>query len=158
MFQKNGLLPTHKKTLIYESHYIFWEHWYKAYQWDIAVNPFKIYQQLTMEHFFLTSQSKMRNKLAEDVLNENMLHLVQCYQKSLPDSGENLEGSIEFLKQTSVLVRNFRDQRAICEYQDKRLDENRAVLSWFKGWEASVKENTEITKKNVCCHFKLGRT
>lgn len=51
-----------------------------------------------MEHFFLTSQSKMRNRLAEDVLNENMLHLMQCYQMSLKENGDDLNSSIEFLK------------------------------------------------------------
>lgn len=147
---KSGLLNTHKKVLKFESNHIFWEHWYKAYQWDIAVNPFKIYQQLTMEHFFLTSQSKMRNKLAEDVLNENMLHLMQCYQISLKEKGDELNSSIEFLKKTSVLAKNFRDQRPICQYSDKRLDENREVLNWFRAWEASIKQSTEIKDKEKC--------
>ncbi|XP_063435277.1 uncharacterized protein LOC134716277 [Mytilus trossulus] len=147
---KSGLLNTHKKVLKFESNHIFWEHWYKAYQWDIAVNPFKIYQQLTMEHFFLTSQSKMRNKLAEDVLNENMLHLMQCYQTSLKEKGDELNSSIEFLKKTSVLAKKFRDQRPICQYSDKRLDENREVLNWFRAWEANFKQSTEIKDKEKC--------
>jgi len=147
---KSGLQPTHKKTLKFESNHIFWEHWYKAYQWDLAVNPFKIYQQLTMEHFFLTSQSKMRNRLAEDVLNENMLHLMQCYQMSLKKNGDDLNSSIEFLKKTSVLVKNFRDQRPICQYSDRRLEENREVLNWFRSWENNIKQNTEIKDKEKC--------
>lgn len=58
-------------------------------------------------HFFLNSQLKMRNKLAEDVLNENMLHLRTYYQRSLGDKGEELQGNIELLQHTSVIIKNF---------------------------------------------------
>lgn len=100
-----------------------WEHWYKAYQWDFYSNTLKVYQQLTQDHFFLNSQLKMRNKLAEDVLNENMLHFMT--QRSLGDKGEELQGSIELLQHTSVIIQNLRDARPITSYSVKRLDENR---------------------------------
>lgn len=65
----------------------------------------------------------MRNKLAEDVLNENMLHFMT--QRSLGDKGEELQGSIELLQHTSVIIQNLRDARPITSYSVKRLDENR---------------------------------
>lgn len=120
---KSGTLTTHKRYLKLGKKYIVWEHWYKAYQWDFYSNTLKVYQQLTQDHFFLNSQLKMRNKLAEDVLNENMLHFMT--QISLGDKGEELQGSIELLQHTSVIIQNLRDARPITSYSVKRLDENR---------------------------------
>lgn len=126
-----------------------WEHWYKAYQWDFYSNTLKVYQQLTQDHFFLNSQVKMRNKLAEDVLNENMLHLMTCYQRSLGDKGEELQGIIELLQHTSVIIKNFRDARPITAYSDKRLDESRKVHEWFCTLGKQNKSLTNINKKEL---------
>jgi hypothetical protein len=49
------------------------------YYWDISHNPFPIYHKLRQQHFQMTSESKMRYSLAEDVLNNDMLHLMKCY-------------------------------------------------------------------------------
>lgn len=122
---KSDTLTTHKRYLLLGQKYIVWKHWYKAYQWDFYSNTLKVYQQLTQDHFFLNSQLKMKNKLDEDVLNENMLHLMTCYQRSLGDKGEEPQGSIELLQHTSVIIKNFRDARPITSYSDKRLGENR---------------------------------
>lgn len=145
---KSGTLTTHKRYLKLGKKYIVWEHWYKAYQWDFYSNTLKVYQQLTQDHFFFNSQLKMRNKLAEDVLNENMLHLMTCYQRSLGDKGEELQGSIELLQHTSV-IKNFRDARPIISYSDERLDENRKVLEWFCTLEKQNKSLTNINKKEL---------
>jgi hypothetical protein len=91
----------------------------------------------------------MRNRLAEDVLNENMLHLMICYKRSLGDKGEELQGSIELLQQTSVLVKNFRNAQPITSYSDKRLDDNRRVLGWFRTWQESNKSVAHLKKKDL---------
>lgn len=57
--------------------------------------------------------------------------LMTCYQRSLGDKGEELQGIIELLQHTSVIIKNFRDARPITSYSDKRLDESRKVLEWF---------------------------
>lgn len=57
--------------------------------------------------------------------------LMACYQRSLRDKGEELQGSIELLQHTSVIIKNFRDARTITSYSAKRLDENCKVLEWF---------------------------
>ncbi|XP_060559921.1 uncharacterized protein LOC132719970 [Ruditapes philippinarum] len=133
---KSGNTNKHTKHLMYKGKDIFWEHWCKAYLWDTSNNALKIYQKLTNDHFFLNPQLKMRNALAEDVLNSDMLHLMRKYQESLPDQEKNsLNSSIELLEITSILVKKFRDQRPIHEYADQRLSENKLLLSWFRTWE-----------------------
>ena len=84
---------SHKRHLQLDSYSILWEHWYKAYQWDAYFNQLKVNQQLTQDHFFLTSQLQMPNRLVEDVMNQDMLHLMVCYQKPLGGDGEKLVSS-----------------------------------------------------------------
>ena len=110
---KSGFSENHKRLLSLgiQNENIIWDHWYRSYQWDISSNTLKVYQQLTQDHFFLNSQLKMRNRLAEEVLNSNMLHLMELYQRSLGDKGSELNGSIELLGKTSVLAKVFRDKR-----------------------------------------------
>lgn len=40
----------------------------------------------------------MRNALADDVLNKNMLHLMEVYETTLGDKGARLSGTIELLR------------------------------------------------------------
>lgn len=89
----------------------------------------------------------MRNKLAEDVLNENMLHFMT--QRSLGDKGEELQRSIELLQHTSVIIQNLRDARPITSYSVKRLDENRSVLEWFCTLGKQNKSLTNINEKEL---------
>ena len=63
----------------------------------------------------------MRNKLAEDVLESEMLHLMECYASSLADS-THLQSTIQLLKNTSALTDIFRDIRPIIDISDERLD------------------------------------
>lgn len=146
---KSGYLENHKRLLslgIHEEH-IIWEHWYRSYQWDISSNTFKVHQHLTQDHFFLNSQSKMRNRLAEEVLNDDMLHLMELYQQSLGDMGNELNSSIKLLRQTSVLVKVFRDKRPITSYEDNRLVQIRNVLKWFQKWEKVIKDSNRKDKE-----------
>ena len=71
-------------------------------------------------------------------MNQDMLHLMECYHKSLGDDGEKLNSSIDL----SILVKNFRDQRQLQSYNDPRLEENRQVLQWFLSWEEKNKSKT----------------
>lgn len=143
---KSGHFQYNKKLLYFNDKFIVWDHWLKAYQWDISSNTLKVYPQLTEEHFHLNSQLKMRNKLAENVLNKDMLHLMEIYQKTIGEKGADLNSSIELLKNTSVLVEIFRDKRPLKTYEDSRLMELRNVLLWFRNWEKSV-INSNISNK-----------
>ena len=51
---------------------IEWDHLYKAYKSNQTMNSLKYYHQLEEEHFNLGYASRMRNHLAEQVLNDDM--------------------------------------------------------------------------------------
>jgi hypothetical protein len=77
----------------------------------------------------------MSNKLAEDVLNKDMLFLVQCYSEANPDV--KLESTIKFLEQTSVLTDIFRDDSPITSNKDHRLKKLEKVAEFFTLWETA---------------------
>lgn len=146
---KSGFSSGHKRKIKCESSYIIWDHWIRSYNWDISHNPFPVHRKLTHEHFYLTSESKMRNTLAEDVLDSEMLHVMLCYQKSLGDNpkAHELNGTIRLLRNTSVIIKNFRDHRPIKDSSDERLRENEQVLTWFQAWENEIRSDDEIKDK-----------
>lgn len=91
--------------------------------------------KLTNEHVYLNGSQKMRNKLGYDVLDEEMLNLMMCHKSSLStDNGKDLDGAVEFLQQTSVLVSMFRDPRPITDMGDQRLSNLKGAYMWFKDW------------------------
>jgi len=63
----------------------------------------RVHQKLTNEHIFLSKTSKMRNHLAEEVLNKDMLNLMSQYKDSLSD-GTHLNKTIELLEHTSAVI------------------------------------------------------
>jgi hypothetical protein len=74
----------------------------------------------------------MRNHLAEDVLDSEMLHLMIKYKEGLSEEkGSELNSSIELLESTSILIKNFRDPRPISDSSDVRLTENETALHVF---------------------------
>jgi hypothetical protein len=76
---RNSLLSSDliKKTITYDSDQILWQHWIDAFKWDQDSHCIKIYHHLTKDHIFLDGPAKMRNHLANEVLDKNMLHLMQ---------------------------------------------------------------------------------
>lgn len=145
---KSGLASYNKRNLLHGENPIHWNHWKSAFSWDISTNPFPVHRKLSNEHMFLTSESKMRNRLAEDVMDADMLHLMEVYQSSLESQEAlKLNSTISLLKNTSVLVSVFRDPRPITKITDKRLSDLLEVLKWFQSWETSVLNNKEIKNK-----------
>ena len=125
--------------------YIFWDHWINAFKWDHDKNPFPIHRKLTYDHFYLTSESKMCNHLAEHVLDIDMLHLMKQFQASFTGDARNyLQGTIELLTQTSHLVSCFRDQHPIYDESDIRLKKNQEVLKYFDSWTNLVEEDCSL--------------
>ena len=127
--------------------FIEWDHLRKAYLWDISSSSFPVHHKLTQEHIFLTSVNKMRNHLAEEVLNSEMLHLMELYKGSLGQAGLKLSATIELLRCTSVLIKNFRDKRPITNISDDRIQQNHDLMHWFIKWENSVKSDEKIKNK-----------
>ncbi len=67
--------------------YIIWEMFIEAYNWDQG-NMVQINKNLKKEHFYLTSASKMKNHLADQVLDESMLVLMIAYAEHLGPKGK----------------------------------------------------------------------
>lgn len=65
------------KQLAFDNEELLWEHLRKAYEYDLNSNSLQTHRHLSDDHFYLTSTSKMRNYLADDVLSEDMLNLVK---------------------------------------------------------------------------------
>lgn len=73
---KSGALPHHTQKLEVQGKPIYWDHWVRAYRWDILEHSLPVHHKLTEEHMFPSNQQKMRNALAEDCLDKEMLHLM----------------------------------------------------------------------------------
>ena len=144
---KSGDFQFCKRLLKLDDKYIKWDHFKQAYMWDISTNPFPIHQRLSQEHIYLSPEGEMKNHLAEEVLNGEMLHLMKQYRESLGDVGFQLDATIELLECTTVFIRNFRDSRPITDVSDERLKQNSDAINWFINWENKVKRDTNIKNK-----------
>jgi hypothetical protein len=127
-------------------HTVLWNHWIDAYNWD-KTNPLAIHHKLTREHIFLDSAGKMRNHLAENVLDVNMLQLMLEFRQSLGEKGEYLSGTVELLQQTSQFISIFRDNRPIISFSDERLQALSKILSWFQAWNDTVQKQSIPNKE-----------
>lgn len=56
---------------------VLWTHWKDAMEWDRRNHTVKVYHKLTQQHIDPTPTELMRNHLAVDVLNSEMLHLMK---------------------------------------------------------------------------------
>lgn len=56
---------------------VTWQLFKDAYNWDQRSFSLPLHEKLTTQHFELDPASKMRNHLAEEVLDDKMLFLVQ---------------------------------------------------------------------------------
>ncbi|VDI20706.1 Hypothetical predicted protein [Mytilus galloprovincialis] len=115
---------------------IVWEHWESAYKYNIQ-DGFPIHKNLTNDHIEVTPVSKMRNHLAADVLNTDMLYLMKCYQSTL-ENPESLASTVEILENSSIIVDFFLDKRPINNLQDPRLQKLKNVLLFFNKWEKEI--------------------
>ncbi|KAL3871859.1 hypothetical protein ACJMK2_039831 [Sinanodonta woodiana] len=116
---------------------IQWQMWVDAFNWD-KISPLQIHRALTQVHVYPNTKEKMRNHLAEEVLNDDMLNLMTQYQASLGQNGASPSGSIDMLKHTSKMIRNFHDQRPIFQANDMRLHEKIEILQRLKRWEETI--------------------
>ncbi|XP_070573166.1 uncharacterized protein [Ptychodera flava] len=142
---KSGKAKFHVRQLQHQGNDISWDHWIKAYRWDCDRNSVRVHRKLTDEHIYPNQRQKMRNKLAEEVLNEDMLNLMKDYKESVAST--EVDSTIELLENTSRLIKNFRDSRPIMNLEDERLKVNREVLDWFVNWEKEIREEVSMSKK-----------
>lgn len=144
---KSGIHPKSTRILtLPSSHTVQWQMFLDFFEWD-RQNALQIHRKLTNEHFHLDSQSKMRNHLAEEVLNSDMLHAMKVYQQTLGEKGQILNGAVELLEQTSRLAEIFRDMRPIKSLDDPRLNTLKTVSLWFQQWQTFIMEDSGIPAK-----------
>lgn len=89
----SGHKPFHKRLVQKNDLYVIWEHWISAVKWDRKVNTRPLCHKITDQHLYPNSSEKMRNHLAEDMLNEDFLYLMEAFQSDLND-GSHLNSSI----------------------------------------------------------------
>ena len=89
----------------------------------------------------------MRNHLAEDVLDSEMLNLLLNYKDTLGEKGSVLDGAIELLKNTSILISVFRDRRPLYSSDDDRLTQLNTVKDWFIKWQTDSDRNNIMSRE-----------
>ena len=56
---------------------ILWQHWVDAFKWSVDGRHFRIHPQLTKQHIDPQNLDKMKNHLAEQVLDHHMLYFMK---------------------------------------------------------------------------------
>ena len=110
---------TKGRFLQLEGQCITWNHFEEAFHFNNQ-SGLRIHRHLTKEHVVLTPASKMRNNLATQVLDGDMLYLMKSYQTTVQEP-ERLSATVKLLENTSVLVEFFMDTNRPVRYKDPRL-------------------------------------
>ena len=116
---------------------VMWDFWVEAFNHSRSA-PLEIHRKLTYKHVFPENADKMRNHLAEEVLNEDMLQLMLDLRAHLGPRGAKFDATISLLQQTSILVNIFRDRRPMTDPSDPRIQQLHGVFGWFKQWEIDI--------------------
>ena len=135
----------HTRHIMKNEKEIIWRHWEKAVEWDRTTNSRRLHYKVTEAHLHPNIAEKMRNELAETMLNNDMLNLMQCYAQSLTNS-DHLLSTIELLQKTSQMISIFRDNRLITSIHDARFVNLKEILEWFTEWDKEIKDSTSIPK------------
>ncbi|WAR24552.1 hypothetical protein MAR_038221 [Mya arenaria] len=101
---------------------IQWQLFIDCYKWDKS-NALQMHRKLTNEYLYPSNQSKMRNYLAENVLD--LKNLITQYRNYLGD------------KETSKLIDIFHDRKPITDSTDPKLLERQDIAKWFDNWKCS---------------------
>ena len=115
-----------------------------AYRWDTTVNTVRFYNKLNDEHLFPDNAAKMRNHLAIEVLNKDMLGLLHEYKCQVIKDCDYLKGLIELLQQTSKVISIFYDHRPIKTANDERLKDLMEFYKFLKAWETNATDNSQL--------------
>jgi hypothetical protein len=134
---KSGTCQWHTRLLMINGHEICWKTFIDAYEWD-RQHGLSIHHKLSHQHMYPNQADKMRNHLAEECLNADMLHLMRQYQKSLgvgSFAASRCDGPILLLEHTKSLIEFFHDTRPISDLDDDRLLQLSSSLNFFTQWE-----------------------
>ena len=154
----SGVGEHHKRQLKTPIGLILWKHFQDAYQWDYSNNFLRIHRKLTKDHFFLNCTLKMRNHLAEQVLNSDMLYLMEKFQETLPQPSQ-LNATLSLLRITSSFINIFRSPEPVTNLQDDRLTQLSTILVFFDDWHDHCKKekyhNSKLTFITNECYTDL---
>ena len=134
-----GNISSSNRYLILNDIPIVWNHWLYAFLFNER-SHFQLNKKLTPDHIDMSSTNKMRNQLACEVLDGDMLHLMELYQQS-EHCHCDVASSIVLLRNTSVLVKIFSDTKH--PISDGRLAKLKSVLHFFNEWESAYKSKSE---------------
>ena len=120
---------------MYNGEPIIWRQWTDAVHSDRNNNSRLIHFRITQEQLYPNSSQKMRNHLAEEMLNHEMLYLMKCYRDYL-----------------NSLIEIFRDTRPITSLSDEMLQNIKKIAKWFSDWEEQInyKEELSLSEKRNC--------
>jgi hypothetical protein len=92
----------------------------------------------------------MRNELAIQVLNKDMLYLMKQYQSTL-ENPENISASIQLLEHTSHIIDIFcSTTQPILSLEDPKFKVITTALKFFKSWEETVEKSVMlVSSKNL---------
>ena len=143
---KSGTAPWHKKKLKVNGQLVFWNHLLDAVAWDRRVNSRPLSYRLTNSHLNPNVSEKMRNHLAEDMLDGNMLYLLKKYDETL-ECRTSLTGAIKLLEITSTCISIFRDTKPITDKSDIKLQSAKLCYEFFKTWQDSIEPQSVKLKR-----------
>lgn len=147
---KSGILNSSTRLLtLPSSKTIQWQMFIDCFHWDRS-NALQLHRKLTNEHLFPSTQSKMRNHLAEEVLNCEMFHVMTQYKLHLGPKGSDLDGTLELLEKTSSLIEIFRSFKPVLSIDDERIQQLHEINEWFKSWEQSAGSDSKALFSFQC--------
>ncbi|KAJ8306362.1 hypothetical protein KUTeg_016907 [Tegillarca granosa] len=140
----SGFLSSHQRLLTVNGKFIIWKMWIDAFNWDQSTNSFKIHNKLTDDHIFPSNAQEMKNNLAFETLDSNMLHLMKKYSETFNGAGQT---EMTGVLTSSFLVSFFNDSRPIKDLSDPRIQTFTEVYDWFKAWENQYAGESETNKR-----------
>lgn len=143
IIKSGDIKGVHTRHIKLKGKSVIWKHWENAVEWDRHTNFRRLHYKVTESHIYPNISEKMRNELAETMLNDDMLNLMKSYRDSLSD-GSFLNSTIEILEHTSSLINIFRDPLLIYSVSDLRFQKLHKTLEWLTQWRKEVSDDTTI--------------
>ena len=136
---RNGLLSSsceygRRRCLMLDNMPITWDMFIRTYEFN---NTYCLRPDLhlTKMHVYPSNTDKMRNHLAEEVLNKDFLELMSKYQATI-DKPSSLESCLKLLSQTASIIEIFDNIHCPVEsFTDERVKKIIHAIEFFRSWE-----------------------
>lgn len=138
---------------------IVWKQWKDAFNWDQSNFSLPLHERLTLAHIELDPASRMRNHLAEDVLDSKMLFMMQSYRDHIMASTDNqdqqedgtpLDSALQLLQHTSQIIDLFNSKCPITNINDSRMKKLNSFYAFMLDWrEESTDDNSTFISSKL---------